>query len=593
MSSITPASFVDDGSSFEKRMLHPSHNRKWLDDSASDTTSAYSGSYIDDGADMLLPSRRAPGFGPINPKFYKQRKRNGNENDAWNNDIQKAVAGDIGRSLEKLRGIGGVEVKRHTKTLDKHGNRRKDTVTIPLPRRWGTFIIKADDGRVIVVDEDGEFDSGPQVLQEPRKWVKAPTMLSATPSEKRRSKKKHLEPIKSLTPIPESEYEEGDVLEGGEVLISPTGFSMTGGASGWPARSVSPVKSRRSSRRSNSKPVSPIRSLPGSWPSPPLSPSKSASVSDKSASSAEMWGGAKSLWSKKSYRSFRHGDDNVSMKSYSTYKLATVEDAPDISSANGSLLKEGGWGSSQKSKGDEWGGGHNGSETGWGVDKKASEKSWGGSKNGSTSSIRSSHRSSRHVANTDTWFEQPLPVHILPEQALPSNFMPELPPPSVQPAPSLLQNWVSDRVKTVSEASTHKFRSHRHKTHSRSRSRGPGTHLTPPSEASWDGFEKPKTMSDVSVVGTGSERSWPESRRALSQRSRRSNRTDNWGGSQGANVDGWGGERTDSESGGGGRYENGYDEDNGTYLNGSWSGVKVRVRSRRASINAGAGGRGG
>lgn len=58
-------------------------------------------------------------------------------------------------------------------------------------------------------------------------------------------------------------------------------------------------------------------------------------------------------------------------------------------------------------------------------------------------------------------------------------------------------------------------------------------------------------------------------------------------------MDGWGGERTDSESGGGGRYENGYDEDNGTYLNGSWSGVKVRVRSRRASINAGAGGRGG
>ena len=92
-------------------------------------------------------------------------------------------------------------------------------------------------------------------------------------------------------------------------------------------------------------------------------------------------------------------------------------------------------------------------------------------------------------------------------------------------------------------------------------------------------------MSDVSIAGTGSERSWPESR----QRSRRSNRTDNWGGSQGANVDGWGGEMTDSETGGGAesRYSNGYDEDNGTYLNGSWSGVKVRVRSRRESMNAG------
>jgi len=582
MSSITPASFVDDGSSFEKRILHPSHNRKWLNDSASDANSVYSGSYIDDGADMLLPSRRAPGFGPINPKFYKQRKRTGNEDDAWNTDIQKAVAGDIGHSLEKLRGIGGVEVKRHTDTLDKHGNRRKNTITIPLPRRWGTFIIKADDGRVIVVDEDGEFDSGPQGQQVPRKWVKAPTTVSAPPSEKRReSRKKSLEPVKALTPIPESEYEEGDVLEGGEDPMSPTGFFMTGGASGWPERSVSPVKSRRSSRRSTSKPVSPIRSLPGSWPSPPLSPTKGGSVSDKSWSSVEPWGGAKSRSSKKSHRSPRRGDDNVSTKSYSTYKPATVEDVPDTSSANGSLVKEGGWGGSQKSKGEGWDGGHDGSETGWGGDKKVSEDGWGGSKNGSTSSIKSSHRSSRHAANTDIWAEQPLPHSIAFEQPLPGNFMPEQAPPTSHPAPSLVQNWVSDRVKTLSEASTHKSRSHRHKSHSRSRSQ----HLTPPGEASWDGFEKPKTMSDVSIAGTGSERSWPESR----QRSRRSNRTDNWGGSQGANVDGWGGEMTDSETGGGAesRYSNGYDEDNGTYLNGSWSGVKVRVRSRRESMNAG------
>ncbi|KAH4033962.1 hypothetical protein HBH92_127500 [Parastagonospora nodorum] len=591
MSSITPASFVDDGSSFEKRILHPTHNRKSLNDAASDTTSAYSGSYIDDGADMLLPSRRTPGFGPINPKFYKQRKRKENENDAWNNDIQKAVGGDIGRSLEKLRGIGGVEVKRHTDTLDKHGKRRKDTITIPLPRRWGTFTIKADDGRVIVVDEDGEFDSGPQLQQEPRKWVKAPTTASIPPSEERReSKKKHLGPIKSLMPIPESEYEEGYVLEGEEDLMSPTGFFMTGGASGWLERSVSPVKFRQSSRRSNSlKPASPIRSLPGSWPSPPLSPSKGASVSDISTSSAEPWGGAKSRSSKKSHRSSRHGDDNVSTESYSTYKLATVEDAADTSSANGSLVKEGGWSGSQKSKGDEWDGGPDGNETGWGGHKQASENGWDGSKNISSSSIKSSHRSSRPADNTDIWSEQPLPSSIALEQTLPSGIWPEQPLrsgvrpeqplPSTHLAPSIVQNWIGDHGKTVSEASTHKPRSHRHKHHSRSRSRGLSAHLAALSEASWDGFEKPKTMSDVSVAGTGSERSWPESR----QRSRRSNRTDNWGGSQEANV----GERTDSESGRGSRYENGYDEDNGTYLNGSWSGVKVRVRSRRGSMNAG------
>ncbi|EAT81465.2 hypothetical protein SNOG_10966 [Parastagonospora nodorum SN15] len=546
MSSITPASFVDDGSSFEKRILHPTHNRKSLNDAASDTTSAYSGSYIDDGADMLLPSRRTPGFGPINPKFYKQRKRKENENDAWNNDIQKAVGGDIGRSLEKLRGIGGVEVKRHTDTLDKHGKRRKDTITIPLPRRWGTFIIKADDGRVIVVDEDGEFDSGPQLQQEPRKWVKAPTTASIPPSEERReSKKKHLGPIKSLMPIPESEYEEGYVLEGEEDLMSPTGFFVTGGASGWLERS-------------------------------------SAFEFVEACIAYTLVAGKLAISTTITFEGRQHGDDNVSTESYSTYKLATVEDAADTSSANGSLVKEGGWSGSQKSKGDEWDGGPDGNETGWGGHKQASENGWDGSKNISSSSIKSSHRSSRPADNTDIWSEQPLPSSIALEQTLPSGIWPEQPLrsgvrpeqplPSTHLAPSVVQNWIGDHVKTVSEASTHKSRSHNHKHHSRSRSRGL-------SEASWDGFEKPKTMSDVSVAGTGSERSWPESR----QRSRRSNRTDNWGGSQEANV----GERTDSESGRGSRYENGFDEDNGTYLNGSWSGVKVRVRSRRGSMNAG------
>jgi hypothetical protein len=567
MSSITPASFVDDGSSFEKRILHPSHNSKWLNSSSSDTTSAYTGSYIDDGADMLLPSRRAPGFGPINPKFYKQRKRKENENGAWNDDIQKAVAGDIGQSLEKMRGIGELEVKRPTKEkIDKHGKRKKNTVTIPLPRKWGTFVIKADDGRVIVVDEDGEFDSGPQVQQQPTKWIKAPTMISPPPSsttERSRGHKdkKHLEPIKSLISIPESEYEDGYISLGGEDVMSPTGFFTTGGANGWPSRSASPVKSRRSSR--HSLPVriaSPIRSLPGSWPSPPQSPIKSANVSEKSTSSVETWGEKKSSSSsksKKSHRWSRKDDDVLSTKTYSTYKPATVEDASDTSSEDASLVKEG-WRGSQKSNPCGWGGSRKGSEASWGGDKKDSEHNWDGSN-------KSSHKSSRLPTNPNTWAIEPPVDH--------------------HPAPSVIQNWVGDRVNTVSEASTHKARSHRHRSRSHSRAL---------SEATWDGYELPKSMSDVSVAGTNSERSMPGSRRASTRRSHRSNQTDHWGGSerdwggsQKTNVDGRRGDRTDSESGGKSRYSNGYNEDDGTYLNNSWSGVKVRVRSRRGSTNAG------
>jgi hypothetical protein len=535
MSSITPTSFVDDGSSFEKRILHPSHNPKWLSTSASDTTSAYTGSYIDDGADLLLPSRRAPGFGPINPKFYKQRKRKENENGLWNDDIQKAVAGDIARSLEKMRGIGGVEVKRPTgDRIDEREKKRKDTVTILLPRRWGTFVIKANDGRVIVVDEDGEFDSGPQLQQQSAKWVKALTTISIPPSSPRKDKKtgnRHLEPMKSLIPIPESEYEDGYIPFEGEDTTSPTGFFMTGGANGWPSRSASSIKSRRSSRYSLLlKPQSPVRSPPGSWPSPPQSP-----VTD--TSSAESWGKGRSHLSEKSHRSSRSGDDDVSTKSYSTYKPATVEDGSDMSE-KASLVKEGGWRGSQKSKRDDWSSSHKGSEDRWGGSKKSSRQSWGSNKHSSI--------------GADIW--------------------PEQPPANTHPAPSVIQNWIGDRVKTISEASMHKSQSHGHK--SRSHSRTSSTYHAPSSEATWDGYEKPKSMSEVSIAGSGSARSCKQ--------------TDDWKGSQEANVDGRGGERTDSQSGSGAgksRYSKGYDEDDLTYSNDDWSGVKVRVRSRKGSVN--------
>jgi hypothetical protein len=542
MSSITPPSFVDDGSSFEKRIphgLHPAHISNWIHSSGSETTSAYTGSYIDDGADMVVPSRPAPGFGPINPKFYKQRKRHENEErGVWNDDIQKAVAGDIGRSLERMRGIGGVEVKRADRGERQVKDKKKDTVTIPLPPKWGTIVIKADDGRVIVVDEDGEFDSGPKV-QEPEKpetkWIKAPSTIDLPPPpppkrDRTKKKRKHiLEPIKSLTPIPESEYEDIHEPDASEDIMSPTGFFMTGGASGWPSPVPSSIASpRKSSKRSSSLKKSPAVSVPGSWPSPPNSPTK---YSDTSTSSEQSWG-EKSRRSGKSHKSSRHEGDDVSTKTYSTYKPPVVEDALDSSSDRAPVFEDGGWGVGLKGSVDEWVGSQKGSADGWGGSQKGSVGGWGGST-----------KSSKHSA-TPTAIPDPIPTA----------------------APTAIQNWVADRAKTVSEASSHKSRSRSHRSRA-------------PSESSWDGFEVPKTMSEVSVAGTESERNWSGSQasrrtKGSEHRSHRSSRRGSqagWGG----NEQDWGGK---SESG------NGYDEDNSTYLNDNWSGVKVRVRSRRGSV---------
>ncbi|KAH7079558.1 hypothetical protein FB567DRAFT_562700 [Paraphoma chrysanthemicola] len=533
MSSATPPSFVDDGGSFQKRIrrgLHPAHVANWVSSSGSDTTSAYTGSHIDDGADMLHPSKQGPGFGQINPRFYKQRKRKEGKEGLWNDDIQKAVTGDIQRSLEKLRGVRDLEVKRPRREQDveEHKSGNKDTITIPLPPKWGTFVIRAEHGRVIVIDEDGEFDSGPQKYapQQPAKWVKAPTTI-ATPSiaplspkrsssggsgKKRKNKRKHEHislPAKSLTPIPESEYEDGYIPSAGEDLGSPTDFFMTGGLSGWPSHPATSVASTSKSAKA--------------YFAGPLAAWKLAIATAVAGEHKEH--------------------DKASVKSYSTYRPATVEDALDTSSENALRVKEVLKVGSQK-----------GSATGW-----------DGSTNGWDHSAKGSHKSasrSNKAADDEPWN--------LSQAA------------SEYGVNTSVHNWVGNRVKTVSEASTHKPRSRSHRSHSLGRAipRAPTEEgwetSAKGSEVSWDGYEIPKTLSEVSVAGTGSQRSWPGSQtssrhhgsRVSSHRSDRSHKTSK----HGSNI-GWGE-----------KFANGYDEDDETYLNESWGGVKVRVGSRRESI---------
>ncbi|KAJ4293327.1 hypothetical protein N0V90_008609 [Kalmusia sp. IMI 367209] len=319
MTSITPPSLADDGLSLDRRM--PCGGRaeinKWLEGTATlnlppasaTSGSTYTGSFIDDGADMLAPSHMAPGFGVVDRKFYKRGKpKESADAGEWTVEMEKALAGDMWRSLARMKSIARVEI-RHVEDLEQKKERRarkKDgieedgRVRIMKPLRWGTFIIEGEDGRVVIVDEEGEYDSG--AVGERVEWerkskerferkekekvhktgVEATSLEQnrggleeekhATSRERQRKAKHHRHrrrsspPTKPLSPIPEADTPEESASAAS--IISPTNFFMTGAQSGL----LSPVPSIRKSPVLH---ISPTHSPPGAWPSPLPSPVKS------------------------------------------------------------------------------------------------------------------------------------------------------------------------------------------------------------------------------------------------------------------------------------------------------------------------------
>lgn len=312
MSSITPLSFVDDGLEIEKRIRHSdSHNlRKGLrgtfhEAHQTNPSSVYTGSFIDDGADMLLPAKSTAGFGKVDDKFYeevkaKQRKKS----NKWNADMQRAISGDIQNNLARMKGIANIQVKKkpvqqtdekacaEEKVESQKDEEKKEAVKVRVPPKWGTFVIKAGNGRIIVVDEDGEYDSGPQPtnVQRMERWVKAPStamgppmqaaqsLLSVPPpppppkvtsfkvdsyvSKARKDVRKYSkegsrhENAESKLPRKHEKKHSKNVEE---KVTSPTNFAMAGGASGWPISLVSPTKSPP-----GAFPLSPVRSVTAS-----------------------------------------------------------------------------------------------------------------------------------------------------------------------------------------------------------------------------------------------------------------------------------------------------------------------------------------
>lgn len=472
MSDITPPSYMDDGASFSRRLPPRSSSAigsQWLSSTSSDTTSGYTGSYIDDGADLLLPT--APGFGAINARFYKHKKRRDDETRGpWNQAVARAVGGDIQRSLSKMRGVANVEIKR-LETSSEDGKKRRaakrGAVIVPAPLKWGTFIIKSDDGRIVVIGENEEFDSGPVRVsnektmggtREDQRWVKAASsvdmprsiMQSTDLRRERARRSQHGDQAqKPLAPILESrsEYEDDELVRTWP-LASPTGFFMAGGMSGWPPQEASPG------------PASRIVPHAITWHTT-LSRPASVSATTTSSSSKDL----------KEHNSW----------SRSKYKAPAMIEVTYDETPPGEVSH---------------------SQTGWGGEA-ASAHNWSEShKPSSIASVRT-HSSVRDLGWKD---------------------------------PAVASRWGGSEAE---------------RSQSLDRNSQQSKHGHQLGGDEWDGFERAKTASEISVVGSGSERSWA-----------------------GRSTFG-----AHSMS----KPQNGYDEDNATYLEASWGGVPVRV-ARSTSV---------
>jgi hypothetical protein len=402
MSDITPYSHHDDFHSLSSRLPRsPSSSIV-----TTTTASTYTGSYFDDGLDLVPPVQ---GIGSINTSFYTPLTQPRAQS-AWNATIAQAVSGDIRCSLARIQGAGKLAVVCSDK--DKENGRGWDVVRVPAPRQWGTFVIKGGDGVVVVVGPDGEFEAvgqgGP--FEERQGWVRGkdtrrrrrgsgasggkreePQKTGSVGGWRDEGKREHGKcddsqhgcqtARKLLTPIMESEQDE---------IGSPTRFFMSGGAGSLPSPSAASVATPSSRTASSlAKPMVPHAIT---WDTSPVA-------------SIEAWSEAVPVlgldtWSQEKEGSCKSGStrDGASWDGFERAKSRSE------ASAAGSDPSEGSWGGSQATSGhghgrqhrrfdasrhgslgsgassrrqgrDEWSGGGEQSDDGW-ASKRGSDKSW-------------------------------------------------------------------------------------------------------------------------------------------------------------------------------------------------------------------------
>ncbi|USP72931.1 hypothetical protein yc1106_00205 [Curvularia clavata] len=295
MSAITPPSFLDDGGSIANRLpqgLDKQRVAKWVSRGTFSDTSAYTGSFVDDDEDIVL---RSSSISDRQARHEKEETRKKGDEQVWNENAKKAVSGDVRRHMDKIRDLRGkVQVRKVKKGREMEKEKKK--VLVPVPRRWGTFVIKDKDGRVVVVDEEGEFDSGPRKVhnekQHERRWVRAASTVESSspfpvaPSTvlpprdqymstrgfaedaevaKRRHEKDKWNYIpnspRPLSPIPESEDEDGSSSTSKASIRSQKGFmaKVTGWKDGSQNSTTGNARSSNGSTNENKGWVSPSK----------------------------------------------------------------------------------------------------------------------------------------------------------------------------------------------------------------------------------------------------------------------------------------------------------------------------------------------
>jgi hypothetical protein len=228
---------MDDGFDMIARMPAPKPKSKpnarnieaWIkgtqtNDAASTALTANAMSFFDDGADLVKHKTAAPGFGEHNSKYYKHRNKSKREPKVpFNEDVRRAVSGQIKGTLEGMRGLAGVgqrvvevrqedivkgkeekgekEVRHDKKSKVKQSEQKKDTGPPPgacriyIPPPPPNFIIHGEAGRLIVVDSSKEpIDSRPPPELMPRlvmperepeaEWKEAKHMKTAGSSKR-------------------------------------------------------------------------------------------------------------------------------------------------------------------------------------------------------------------------------------------------------------------------------------------------------------------------------------------------------------------------------------------------------------------------
>ena len=378
---------------------------------------------------------------------------------------------------------------------------------------------------------------------------------------------------KPLPSIPESDYESDDPVEISP-LASPTNFIMTGGLSGWPSRAASsrlpsPIvphaiiwdtlsPPRGSNTYTRSKTSSPVCSPLGGWPSTPLLHSRDGS---------EFIGLKRHKSSKLRSRYFSRQKneeeeyDEIYTKTHLNYQPPDLVEVVYDKTPPGEVSY---------------------SQTGWDVEKAVSMQEWDKNDNDNIKGWGGSHKD-----GSITSFNHISTISDL--------------------------GWGNSAKSPVWDGSAIASKSHS----SQAWDNDAQSHNDVNDD--WDGFERLKTMSEVSVAGSGSERSWAGSQRShrshrsvctdrtqTSHRSNRHGQTD-WEASQSGKEahsnDGWRGsntQRASSWSKGKSkhgskksspesitsaiRYQNDFDEPNETYVNETWGGVPVRVAARQTSV---------